>query len=50
MGGSQSEADLRVYRRMRAQVEAVQRPHHTLDTSGDVEAELSAIVREMTGA
>jgi hypothetical protein len=44
-----SEADLQVYERMRSQIEEVQRRHHVVDTSQDIEPALAAIAKEMTG-
>lgn len=47
-GVGRSEADLQVYERMRSQLEEVQRQHHVVDTSQDIEPALAAIAREMT--
>jgi predicted kinase len=44
---SQSEADLRVYERMQSRVEEVRRPHHVIDTSGEIEPALRALAKEM---
>jgi hypothetical protein len=49
-GVSRSEADLRVYQRMRSRVEEIQRPHHVVDTSQEIEPALAAIAKEMTGS
>jgi predicted kinase len=48
-GVGRSEADLQVYERMRSQLEEVQRQHHVVDTSQDIEPALAAIAKEMTG-
>jgi len=48
-GVGRSEADLRVYERMSSQLEEVQRQHHLVDTSQDIEPALAAIAKEMTG-
>ena len=48
-GVGRSEADLQVYERMRSQMEEVQRQHHVVDTSQDIESALAAIAKEMTG-
>lgn len=45
---SRSEADARVYERMRSRAEEMQRPHHLVDTSQDMRPALAAIVKEMT--
>jgi predicted kinase len=45
---SNSEADLGVYERMRARVDTIQRPHHVVDTSGEIDATLAAIAKEMS--
>ena len=47
-GVGRSEADLQVYERMRSQLEEVQRQHHVVDTSQDIEPALAAIAKEMT--
>ena len=47
-GGSRSEADARVYERMRARLEAIARPHFVVDTSGSTRPALAAIVKEMS--
>lgn len=49
-GVSRSEADLRVFERMRSRVEAIQRPHHVVDTSQGIEPALAAIAKEMLGS
>lgn len=43
----QSEAGLDVYEKMRAGAEPIQRPHLTVDTSGDLEEALAIILREL---
>jgi len=48
-GVSRSEADLRVYERMRSRVEAIAQPHHVVDTSQEIDSVLAAIAKEMTG-
>lgn len=47
-GGGSSEADLRVYERMRTQVQEIQRQHHVVDTSQAAESTLAAVAEEMT--
>ncbi len=42
-----SDADERVYERMRERVEEIQRPHHLVDTSQDIEPVVAAIAKEM---
>lgn len=51
-GGGSSEADLRVYERMRTQAEEIQRQHHIVDTSQAAETTLAAVAEEInaTGA
>jgi predicted kinase len=44
---SHSEADLAVYKRMRARIEEIRRPHHLIDTSEDIEPALGALTKEM---
>ena len=44
-----SEADARVYERMRSRVEEIQRPHHVVDTSEDIRPLIAAIAKEMIG-
>jgi predicted kinase len=46
-GSSLSEADTRVYERMLARTEAIQRPHHVVDTSQDTGPVVAAIAKEM---
>ncbi|MGB2694514.1 MAG: ATP-binding protein [Dehalococcoidia bacterium] len=46
-GGSLSEADTRVYARMLGRAEAIQRPHHVVDTSQDTGSVVAAIAKEM---
>lgn len=46
-GVSRSEADLDVYERMRERIEEIRRPHHVIDTSGDLDPALDAVVKEM---
>ena len=48
-GVGRSEADLAVYECMRSRLEEVQRQHHVVDTSQDIQAALAAIAKEMTG-
>jgi len=43
----QSQAGLEVYERMREGAEPIQRPHLTVDTSGDLEEALAIILREL---
>ena len=47
-GGSIAQADLRVYERMRTQMEEIQRQHHVVDTSQATESTLAAIAEAMT--
>ena len=49
-GAASSEAYLRVYERMRAQVEEIQRQHHAVDTSIATNSTLAAIAEEMNAA
>ena len=49
-GASRSEADLRVYERMRSRVEEIQRPHYVVDTSQEIASVLADIAKEMIGA
>ena len=49
-GVSRSEADLQVYHRMRSRAEQIQRPHHLVDTSQEIEPALAAIAKEMLGS
>ncbi len=49
-GVSRSEADVRVYERMRSREEEIQRPHHVVDTSHEIEPVLAAIAKEMIGS
>ena len=49
-GVSRSEADLRIYERMRGRLEGLQRPHHVVDTSQEMEPTLAAIATEMMKA
>lgn len=44
---SRSEADLRVYRRMRERLEPMQRPYYTVDTSQEIEPMLAELTKEM---
>lgn len=46
-GSSLSEADTRVYERMLARTETIQRPHHVVDTSQDTGPIVAAIAKEM---
>jgi predicted kinase len=46
-GPSNSEADGRVYDRMRYRVEEIRRPHHVIDTSRDIEPALATLMKEM---
>ena len=45
-----SEADVRVYESMLSRSEEIRRPHHVIDTSGEIEPALATIVREMTAS
>ncbi len=47
-GISRSEADVRVYERMRSRFEEVQQEHHLVDTSRDIQPALARIAKEMT--
>ena len=42
-----SEADVRVYERMRSRVEELRQPHHIVDTSQEIGPALAVIVREL---
>ena len=42
-----SEADARVYERMRSRVEELRQPHHVVDTSQEIGPALAAIAREL---
>ncbi len=42
-----SEADLRIYERMQSRSEEIRRPHHVIDTSGEIEPALRALAKEM---
>ena len=46
-GVGRSEADARVYERMRSRVEELTRPHHLIDTSQEMGPALAAIAKEM---
>ncbi len=46
-GAAFSEADLRVYERMRMHMEEIQRTHHVVDTSQAAESALATIAEEM---
>lgn len=48
-GISRSEADFQVYKRMRGRLESLQRLHHVVDTSEEVDPVLAAIAKEMMG-
>lgn len=43
-----SDADIAVYERLRGQAEPIQGPHIVVDTSGDIEPGLQAVLRELT--
>ena len=45
--GSKSEADWKVYQKMKTSVEKIRRQHYVVDTSGDITPVLDKIVREV---
>lgn len=47
---TQSDADVKVYERMRLREERIRRPHYIVDTSRDIEPVLARIAREMGSA
>lgn len=47
-GTSRSEADIRVYERMRLRADEIRRPHHVVDASQETAPALAAIAKEMT--
>jgi hypothetical protein len=49
-GVTYSEADAQVYERMSRRLEPIQRPHHVVDTSQEIEPVVRAVVREMMGS
>lgn len=49
-GGDSSDATLDVYDRMRREMEPIEWPHITVDTSCDIEAALDAVLREIAVA
>jgi hypothetical protein len=47
MGASNSEADAQIYEEMQWRLEEIRRPHHVIDTSGEIEPAVDTLAKEM---